>query len=149
MFWLESATISIYDLYHLYFVTLWTSINTWFSMCSNTVAHLTILVACLQLGPFVSGVDCFTVFWALIRPQMSLKGRRKAYETAMFTFSRFSWEIPCVPEIVLSVRGSINQVRYKLESAIISHFKAEIGRNSMVNNILVSRGFWRYFIKTP
>ena len=41
--------------------------------------------------------------------------------------------IPCGPEIVLSVRGSINLVRYKLESSIISHFKVEIRCNLRVN----------------
>ena len=35
MFWLESATISIYNSYYLYFVTLWTSINPSFSMILN------------------------------------------------------------------------------------------------------------------
>jgi len=45
--------------------------------------------------------------------------------------------VPSVQEIVLSVRGSRNSVGYKLECTIISHFKAEIRRNLMVNNILV------------
>ena len=45
--------------------------------------------------------------------------------------------LPCVPEIVLSVRGSINRFKYKLESNVIFHFKAEIGHHLMVNNILV------------
>ena len=40
------------------------------------------------------------------------------------------FDVPCVPKIVFSVRGSINCVRYKLESTIISHFKAEIAIRS-------------------